>query len=538
MILVSNLRLAPGFKEEDISAELVKKRLPANAPWELRKLSLDARKKEDIHYTAAVETSFPREKEFLRRNRDKNVTVTEPRMYRFPERGANPLSLRPVIIGAGPAGLFCARALAEAGYAPIMIERGAPVEERKEHVDAFWRGEPLRTESNVQFGEGGAGTFSDGKLNTQVKEKSGRIFQVLTWFVEAGADPSILYWNKPHLGTDTLQRVVRNLREQILSLGGEVRFHTCAQELLLTPDGRVHGILCRESNGNIYELPADTVILAIGHSARDTFAMLHEKGIPMEQKPFAVGLRIEHPQRDINMAQYGTHDALGNGLPVADYKLRAHPADGRSVYSFCMCPGGKVVNASSEASRLAVNGMSYADRGGRNANAALVVPVGTQDFRSEDVLAGMAFQRRLEALAWEHRGGSVPVQTYEDFRRGRASTGTMGDVLPDICGAWAWGNLREVLPEEISGAILKAMPLFGEHLSGFDRPDAIFSGVESRTSSPVRILRDEHKESSVKGLFPCGEGAGYAGGITSAAVDGLRTAEEIIARYSPYIQDR
>lgn len=531
MILVSQVVLPVEFDDQTVRRELSRRRIPPEAEWSFRKLSLDARKKYDLHYLASLETMWPEEKKFLKKNRDRNISAGQPVIYQMPSCGDRALNERPIIVGAGPAGLFCARTLAEAGFAPILLERGAPVEERTRDVEAFWNGAALNESSNVQFGEGGAGTFSDGKLNSGVKERSGRIHQVLRWFVEAGADPRILYWNKPHIGTDVLKIVVRNLRKQILSLGGEVRFHTQALSLLLSPQGSVEGIRVLGPKGEEV-LETGHVVLAIGHSARDTFSELKRLQIPMEQKAFAMGVRIEHPQALINESQYGIADLAGRNLPTADYKLTAQTSEGRGVYSFCMCPGGQVVNASSEAGRIAVNGMSLAARNGRNANSALVVSVRTSDFASDDVLAGVEMQRRLEHLAWQTGGGHVPAQTLKDFRENRESR-TLGDVLPDIRGAYALTNLREALPDFISNSILEVMPVFSSRIQGYDRPDAVLSGVESRTSSPVRILRDEHFESAVKGLFPCGEGAGYAGGITSAAVDGIKVAEELIRRYHP-----
>ncbi|MCD8052615.1 MAG: FAD-dependent monooxygenase [Lachnospiraceae bacterium] len=532
MIRIANVTLPPGFTPEDVERHLRRERIPAEADWELRRLSLDARKKQNIHYLASVDASWPGEAAFLKKNRNHEISRAADPAYQCPESGPVPLTHRPVIVGAGPAGLFAGRLLAEAGYAPLILERGAAVEERAADVEQFWRDGVLKPDSNVQFGEGGAGTFSDGKLNTQVKDREGRIRQVLRWFVEAGADPSILYWNKPHIGTDVLRQVVRNLRETFLSLGGEICFHSqlTAFRTAESTDGTryVTGVEYRDGDGSLHILDTEAVILAVGHSARDTFKMLHDAGIPLQTKPFAVGVRVEHPQEMIQNAQYGTEYPAG--LPVADYKLTARTAAGRGVYSFCMCPGGQVVNASTEPERIAVNGMSVSARDGRNANAALVVTVTPADFGSEDVLAGMTFQRRLEHLAWESGQGQIPVQLLGDFRE-NVSSRILGDVEPDICGSYRLGNLRAALPGAIGDSIAETLPAFGRKIAGFDRKDAVFSGVESRTSSPVRILRDEHFESELSGLFPCGEGAGYAGGITSAAVDGIKVAEEIIRRY-------
>lgn len=362
-----------------------------------------------------------------------------------------------------------------------------------------------------------------------MKDRSRRIHKVLETFVEAGADPSILYWHKPHIGTDVLQEVVRRIRERILAAGGEIRFHTRLKDLKIK-DGKLCGMILQCGNAEEY-LPAGQVILAIGHSARDTFDMLHRQNIPMQAKSFAVGLRIEHPQEMIQRVQYG--DWEPGVLPTADYKVTAQSRQGRGIYSFCMCPGGQVVNASSEPGRLAVNGMSFSRRDGRNANAALIVSVTPADYPGEGPLAGIRFQRQLEECAYQQGQGKIPLQLYTDFQKNQSTT-ALGDVLPDLCGAYQFTNLRRVLPEVLSQSLLEGMEQFGRKIPGFDRPDAVFSGVESRTSSPVRIERGEHLESPVSGIFPCGEGAGYAGGITSAAVDGIKVAEEIIRRYQPW----
>ncbi len=531
MIQISGIRLSPDFCAEDIRQRLRKEKIPPEASVNLKSLSLDARDKQNIHYLACVEASWPGEDAFLRRRHGRNVSRAEEAVYRMPKPGRKELAHRPLIVGAGPAGLFAARLLAEAGYAPVILERGAPVEERTAEVARFWRDGVLDPDSNVLFGEGGAGTFSDGKLTTRVKDRDGRIRQVLTWFVEAGADPSILYWNKPHIGTDVLQTVVKNLREKILSLGGTFCFRRRVTGFVIRESGgerRLTAVETEDEEGWRERISAEAVILAVGHSARDTFEELARRDVPMQPKPFAVGVRIEHPQDMISASQYGA--AAPAGLPAADYRLSARTRDGRGVYSFCMCPGGQVVNASSEPGRIAVNGMSRAARDGRNANAALVVSVSPEDFGGEGVLAGMQYQRKIERAAWEAGEGSIPVQLLGDFLQGVPSR-ALGGVEPDLCGGYRLGNLRRALPEEIAGSLVQTLPSMGEKIAGFDRPDAVLSGVESRTSSPVRILRDPQFESEVKGLFPCGEGAGYAGGITSAAVDGMRTAEEIIRRY-------
>lgn len=529
MIQLQDIRLEPGYRQEDLIEKIRREGITCRSEdVTLVRQSLDARKRDDIHYVCTVHIRVPDEKAVCRRIRNRRVSLVEERFYQAPEPGTMEPRYRPVVVGTGPAGLFAALLLAENGYQPLLLERGAAVEERTADVKAFWAGGPLNPESNVQFGEGGAGTFSDGKLNTQVKDSACRIQKVLRTFADAGADPSVLYQNKPHIGTDVLRTVVRNMRRRIIQLGGEVRFHTQVSGLQIT-GGRLTGLELQTSDSKEL-LAVETVILAIGHSARDTFSMLTKHPIPIRAKSFAIGLRIEHPQGMISQAQYGADYA--DSLPPADYKLTAK-ADNRGIYSFCMCPGGQVVNASSEPEMLAVNGMSSYARAGRNANSALIVTVTPEDFPEDGPLAGVAFQRKLERQAYQEGKGGIPVQLWGDFQANRKTTAP-GEVLPDLCGAYSFANLQNVLPKNISHALIQAMNEFGRKIPGFDREDAVLSGVESRTSSPVRIERDEHMESSLKGLFPCGEGAGYAGGITSAAVDGIKAAEEIIRRYTPY----
>lgn len=491
----------------------------------IRKQSLDARKKPELFYSYTVDVETDREQAVVHRAKSPQVMLHEPPVYHFPEPGEERLQHPPVIIGTGPAGLFCGLMLARAGYRPILLERGACVEERKRCVDTFWQTGRLDVRSNVQFGEGGAGTFSDGKLNTLVKDPASRNQLVMELLCEFGADSSILYQNKPHIGTDVLSGIVKNVRREIERLGGEVRF-CCQVTDLLMKDEVVSGVVTESGE----EILAEAVVLAIGHSARDTFEMLLRRGIPMTQKAFAVGLRIQHPQKLINLSQYGREDAGSVG--PASYKVTYQTKGGRGVYSFCMCPGGYVVNASSEPGRLAVNGMSYHDRGGVNANSALIVTVTPEDFPDASPLGGAAYQRRLEELAYGAAGGKIPVQLFGDFREGRLSR-ELGEVEPQMRGAWAFADLRQVMPESLSQALIEGMEGFGRMIRGFDRPDALFAGIESRTSSPVRIWRETNMESKIGGLYPCGEGAGYAGGITSAAMDGIKTAEAIAARFCP-----
>lgn len=509
------------------------------------KRSLDARKKEELLYIYSVDVAVKeKEEEIVWRAKNVNIVLQNAPSYRFPESGTEPLNHRPVIVGCGPSGLFCGLMLARAGYRPLILERGETVEERKRRVELFWKGGPLSADSNVQFGEGGAGTFSDGKLNTLVKDPSNRILKVLELFVEAGADPSILYVNKPHIGTDVLSGIVKNMRTEIVRLGGEVRFCTRVTDFMIE-DGAVTGVraeLSKESAGrdcgadgrymtekNEFVIPADVVVLAIGHSARDTFETLVKKPLSIQPKPFAAGLRIQHPQKQINVSQYGReHIGL---LGAADYKLTRKTKSGRGVYSFCMCPGGYVVDASSEEGRLAVNGMSYHRRDGVNANSAMIVTVRPEDFPDSSPLGGLRFQRQLEEAAFRCGEGRIPVQLYGDFKENKKSSCFYG-VEPAFEGRFEFGNLRDVLPEFLSQPLIEGIDGLGGVLKGFNRSDAILAGVESRTSSPIRIPRDERLESGVKGLYPCGEGAGYAGGITSAAMDGIRVAEALAARYT------
>ncbi len=431
---------------------------------------------------------------------------------------------RPVIIGFGPAGMFAALMLAEAGYRPVVYERGQSVDERIKAVESFWNTGTLDENSNVQFGEGGAGTFSDGKLNTQIKDSSGRIRKVLEEFVRFGAKPDILYVNKPHIGTDILACIVKNIRQRIMQLGGDVHFNSKLTDIV-TEHGQVKkAIITNTANGCTEEVFCSSLCLAIGHSARDTFKMIYDKGqIPMEAKSFAVGLRLEHSQSFVNYNAYGDTDYR---LPAADYKVTYQTKNGRGVYSFCMCPGGYVVNASSENGHLAVNGMSYSGRNSANANSAIIVTVTPKDF-GEGALAGVEFQRTLEKNAYESANGAVPIQLLKDYKERRMSK-ELGQVVPCIKGKYAFARVDKILPEYITSSVIEGVDGIAESFKNFNMDDAVFSGVESRTSSPVRILRNEELESTVKGLFPCGEGAGYAGGITSAAVDGIKVAEKMI----------
>ncbi len=535
MIRINQLKLPVDHGKQDLekkAAKLLKISQDKIRKLTIRRQSIDARKKGELLYIYAVDVQIEgNEVSAVKRAKSPNILNVQEKIYQFPEPEAEAKHLpdRPVIIGFGPAGLFCGLMLARAGFRPVILERGADVDTRTEDVRRFWETGLLNPESNVQFGEGGAGTFSDGKLNTLVKDVSGRNTEVLRILAEAGADESILYSSKPHVGTDVLSQVVKRLREEIVSLGGEVRFLTKAADLVIR-DGAVEAVKTEHPERGEEILPAKAVILAVGHSARDTFETLFQKGISMEAKAFAVGLRIQHPQKQINLSQYGMENP--GRLGAAPYKVTRQTGGGRGVYSFCMCPGGYVVNASSEPGRLAVNGMSNHAREGVNANSALIVTVTPEDFPEMTAMGGIAFQRHLEELAYRAGDGRIPVQLYGDFREKQRSR-QFGDVEPAFCGKTAFADLNQVLPEALCCSMKEGIEAFGGMIKGFNRYDAILAGVESRTSSPLRIGRGETMESSVKGLYPCGEGAGYAGGITSAAMDGIKTAEAIARRFKP-----
>lgn len=534
MIRISQLKLPVGHTEADLlkkSADTL--RVSADDIHRIRvvRRSIDARDRENICYVYTVDAEIPGEKKILSRCRGRSNVQQAPQIrYHFPTSGDRQLSGPPIIIGSGPAGIFCAWMLAKHGYRPIVLERGDAADVRRKKIEKFWQGGTLDPESNVQFGEGGAGTFSDGKLNTGVHDRSGRNQEVLRLFVKAGAPEDILWDAKPHVGTDLLVDIVRSLRAQIESFGGSVEFRAKVTGFTIS-DGRITGVTTEDGRRFV----SDAVVLATGHSARDTFVTLSQLGIRMEAKPFAVGLRVQHPQKLINDALYGP-DAPAE-LGAAPYKLTHRASDGRGVYSFCMCPGGYIVNASSEEGRLAVNGMSLHDRASGQANSAIVVAVRPEDYRTYQVpdrdscLNGIYFQRKLEEKAFRAGGGKIPVQSLEDFRKN--TVGSERVWQPCTKGAYEYGDVRGILPAQLSADIEEGMSAFGGIISGFDAPEALFAGVESRTSSPVRILRGENLESPLEGLYPCGEGAGFAGGITSAAIDGIKVAEKIAEKYGP-----
>lgn len=486
------------------------------------KKSIDARKKEDIKYIYVLAAKVKKENQILRKLKNPNVCVYERKNYSYTPQGTKELKHPPVIVGMGPAGLFCALELAKAGMKPIVLERGKAVEDRVKDVEHFWKTGELNVDSNVQFGEGGAGTFSDGKLNTAVKDPTGRIQKVLDTFARYGAPEEVRYLNKPHIGTNRLQEIVKHMREEIISLGGQVHFSSKVTDILVE-NGAVTGVVVNEKE----TIPCEALVLALGHSARDTFQVIRDKGLEMQKKAFAIGVRVEHPKNLINKSQYGSEYEL---LPTADYKVTHQASTGRGVYSFCMCPGGFVVNSSSEEGMTVVNGMSNYERNEANSNSALIVTVTPEDFEGDDVLAGVAFQRKWERAAYEAGQGKVPVQLYKDFKENRVSTG-FGKVKPCIKGQTQFANVRACLPAYVGETIIEGMGAFDKKIKGYDEPDAIISGVETRTSSPVRIVRNEELESNIKGIFPCGEGAGYAGGITSAAMDGIRVYEALLSQF-------
>lgn len=485
--------------------------------FKIVKKSIDARNKDNLMFVYEFDVYVSNEQEVLKKNKSNDVFTTPNEDYKYITDGLINITDRPVIIGSGPAGLFCAYILASHGIKPIVIERGEKVEDRVKTIEEFWKTNKLNKNSNVQFGEGGAGTFSDGKLNTSIKDSQNRIKKVLEIFVENGAPEEIIYEAKPHIGTDILRKVVENIRNKIISLGGEFRYNTTLTDINIS-NNQVKSI---ELNNNEI-LKCNNLVLAIGHSARDTFKMLMGK-IDMKAKPFAVGVRVIHNQSMINKSQYGIE--YSKYLTPASYKLTYTTSKGRGVYSFCMCPGGYVVNASSEEKRLVVNGMSNYNRETSTANSAIIVTVNPRDF-GDTPLSGINFQQKLEEKAYALGNGNIPIQKYIDYKDNIVSK-NLGKVEAITKGNVSFSNLNELFPDYINEALKEAVPEFGKKISGFDNDDTLLLGVESRTSSPVKILRDELFESNVKGIYPCGEGAGYAGGITSAATDGIKVAEAI-----------
>ena len=526
MLRINQCKVGINYTENDIkkkTASILRIRPEEIQQVVIRKESLDARKKPDLFYSLVLDVKvLGDEQKILTKCKNKDVSIGSEKVYSFPKVCNARIRTSPVIIGAGPAGLVCAYYLAKSGFTPIVLERGKCVEERLKDVEKFWTTGILNPGSNVQFGEGGAGTFSDGKLNTLVKDKFGRCREVLQLFVEMGAPEDILYKQKPHVGTDRLMDMVKNLRMAIEKEGGTVCFQSQVTDFEMK-DSRICAVIVNEKE----RIETDHVVLAVGHSARDTFEMLLQKGMEMQPKAFAVGYRVQHFQDKIDLIQYGrqTQDVLLK-LGASPYKLTTKTSSGRGVYSFCMCPGGYVVNASSEEGKLAVNGMSYHARDSHVANSAIIISVTPEDFRDKGPLGGVEFQRELETAAFRCADGKIPIQTLADFKKDIPTAET--ENLPlRMKGQFAGSNLRGILTPEMEQAFLEGMEQFGKNIAGFDADDTVLAGMESRTSSPVKMLRDEKGESALRGIYPCGEGAGYAGGITSAAMDGLLIAEKV-----------
>ena len=489
--------------------------------FKIIKKSLDARKKDKLFFVYELDISTRNDEKIVAEINSKDVFISNDQPYIFEKIGTKELNNRPIIVGSGPAGLFCAYLLAENNYKPIIIERGEKVEDRIKTVEKFWNSNELNEESNVSFGEGGAGTFSDGKLNTLIKDKEKRGHKAFQIFVDTGANAEILYEQKPHIGTDNLRKIVKNIRNKIISMGGEFLYNTKLTDIEIG-NGKITAI--KVNNNKI--IKTDILVLAIGHSARDTFRMLYKKGLTIINKPFAIGVRVANKQSMINESQY---KKFAKYLPPASYKLTYQTKAKRGVYSFCMCPGGYVVNASSEKNRLVVNGMSNYERETPIANSAIVVTISESDYGTSP-LAGIKYQEKLEEKAYIAGKGQIPIQLYKDFKEEKKTTNIDENNLA-IKGSYTLSDLNCFLPKYISDSIKEAMPFFGTKIKGFDGDDTIMLGLESRTSSPVRIVRDENYVSNIIGIYPCGEGAGYAGGITSSAIDGIKVAEAIARIY-------
>ena len=515
MVRISNIKVRADFKEEELFDFICKKyKIKKNEVIKQRivKKSIDARNKEDIFYNYSVVIECKNEN-----NIKGAVKIEEVTDYKINVKRKS--NFRPVIVGAGPAGLFTALTFAKNGIKPIVIEQGKCVEDRKKDVEEFLATGKLNINSNVQFGEGGAGTFSDGKLTSGIHNPICKV--VLNEFYNFGAPEQILYINKPHIGTDNLIEIIKNMRNKIIDMGGTFLFNEKVVDFDFE-DGKVKAVIC--SSGK--KIESDAVILAIGHSARSTFERLYQNGVNMERKNFSVGVRIEHKQSMINDSQYGNKTKLK--LPPAEYKLAYH-GENRSCYTFCMCPGGVVMASSSEEGTIVTNGMSKFARDGENANSAVLVNISADDFEGDSPLEGMYFQKKLEELAFKLGGSNyyAPIQRYEDFKNNKKST-YIGEIKPSYKPGVTLANLNEILPDFVCKALIEGIDSFGKSINGFDNPDSILTGVETRSSSPVQITRNENKESNIQGLYPCGEGAGYAGGIMSAAVDGIKCAIAIL----------
>jgi len=532
MLRLTEIRLPVNHSEEDLRSAILRKAGIGEKElldFQIHKKSIDARKRREVLFAYSVDIAVKDEESLLRKFEGKEKVIPAPdKIYHMAGRAPDFPTLRPVVVGAGPCGLFASLLLARMGFRPLMLERGRRVKERTADVARFWQTGSLDPRSNALFGEGGAGAFSDGKLTTQIKDRDNRCRKVLEELVSAGAPEDILYVSKPHIGTDLLVKVIENLRNTIVSLGGDVRFE-CRVVDILIEGSAVRGVVLDSGE----EIPAEIVVLAVGHSARDSLEMLFEKGVALEPKSFSVGLRIEHPQKMIDAVQYGPF--AGNpALGAADYKLAHHCKNNRSVYTFCMCPGGSVIAATSEEGCVVTNGMSSRSRSSSNANSALLVGVTPSDYPGDGPLAGLEFQRQWEQKAYELGGGEyrAPVQLTGDFLASRPSK-SIGDVIPSYRPGVTLCDLSGCLPVYAAEALRESLIAFDRNIRGFSRPDAVLTGVETRSSSPVRIVRGRTMESiSAAGLIPAGEGAGYAGGIMSSAVDGIKAAEAIVNRYS------
>ena len=510
MIRIRQIKLPINHKEEDLINKICKKII--------NKKSIDARK--EINYTYEVDIETNKEKKILNK-KIKDIIKTPNEKYTFSITGRKTLKEKPIIIGSGPAGLFCAYFLAKNGYKPIIIERGEEIDKRIKTVEKFWKDNILNTNSNVQFGEGGAGTFSDGKLNTTSKDI--RIKEILKIFVKNGAPKEILYIKNPHIGTDILRKVIKNIRNEIIKYGGNIIFNTCLNDIIIE-NNKIKKI---KINNEI--INTETIVLALGHSSRDTFRMLFNKNIKIEAKPFAIGVRVQHKQLLIDKNQYGKEYKK---LPRASYKLTYKSSEGRGVYSFCMCPGGFVVNSSSEKEKLVINGMSNYKRDEENANSAIIVTINEKDFGNSP-LDGIKFQEKLEKLTYKEGQGKIPTQLFKDFKNNKITT-KFGKINPVMKGNYQFSNLNNIFPNYITKALIEGIENFNRKIKGFSDDDTILAAIESRTSSPIKIIRDENLESNIKGIYPCGEGAGYAGGIITSAIDGIKVAEAIAKKYKPF----
>ena len=521
MIRIRQIKLPINHKEEDLINKICKK-IDINKK-DIKKIiinkkSIDARK--EINYTYEVDIETNKEKKILNK-KIKDIIKTPNEKYTFSITGRKTLKEKPIIIGSGPAGLFCAYFLAKNGYKPIIIERGEEIDKRIKTVEKFWKDNILNTNSNVQFGEGGAGTFSDGKLNTTSKDI--RIKEILKIFVKNGAPKEILYIKNPHIGTDILRKVIKNIRNEIIKYGGNIIFNTCLNDIIIE-NNKIKKI---KINNEI--INTETIVLALGHSSRDTFRMLFNKNIKIEAKPFAIGVRVQHKQLLIDKNQYGKEYKK---LPRASYKLTYKSSEGRGVYSFCMCPGGFVVNSSSEKEKLVINGMSNYKRDEENANSAIIVTINEKDFGNSP-LDGIKFQEKLEKLTYKEGQGKIPTQLFKDFKNNKITT-KFGKINPVMKGNYQFSNLNNIFPNYITKALIEGIENFNRKIKGFSDDDTILAAIESRTSSPIKIIRDENLESNIKGIYPCGEGAGYAGGIITSAIDGIKVAEAIAKKYKPF----